>query len=98
MISNKIISVTTSQDSAAFLCVHTSHSHPGGNTVTTTVRFPKSAAHSEGFPVGYHVSVTPSHACSVHVSDQTPESFDVTLTSLDARPLAEGTFTVLVIG
>ena len=70
----------------------------GGNTVTTRVEFKKTNAYSGGYPSSsYHVGVTPSQACSVHVTDKDQHGFTVTLTSLDAQPLAKGTFSCLVI-
>ena len=97
MFSGKIITLPTTQDAPCYVWHHLKHTHAAGNTVTTTVKLPKTQAH-DGFPVRYHTSVTPSQPCSVHVSNQTAHSFDVTLTSLDAQPLAAGSFSVMVIG
>jgi hypothetical protein len=98
MHSAKIITIPTSQDQPAYCRHHRGHEHAGGNVVNPRVEFKKTNAHSGGFPSNsYHVSVTPSQACSVHVTDKDQHGFTVTLTSLDAQPLAEGKFSCLVI-
>ena len=98
MISNKITTLVTSQEQPAYVWHHTQQKHFAGNTVRAHVKLPKTMAH-DGFPVEqYHVSVTPSQACSVHVVNKARHGFDVVLTSLDATPLVEGQFSVMVIG
>ena len=64
------------------------------------VKLPRTKAHENGFPVAsYHVTVTPSQPCSVHVVNQNQLGFDVVMTSLgDNTPLTEGTFSVMVVG
>jgi hypothetical protein len=99
MLSNKIIAVLTSQDQSAFIWRHTAHKHAAGNVVGTRVNFPKTKAYTEGFPhTAYHVSVTPSQPCAVHVTEQDQSGFRVVMTSLNDIPLAEGTFSVVCIG
>ena len=98
MHTQKVITLSTSQDQPAYVWHHRGHEHAGGNTVTVRVKMPKTMAH-DGFPLeNFHVSVTPSQACSVHVTNKDRSGFDVTLTSLDAQPLAAGSFSVMVIG
>jgi hypothetical protein len=97
MLSAKIITLPASQDAPAYVWFHTKHVHAAGNTVTTSVKLPKTSAH-DGMPVRYHASVTPSQRCAVSVTNQTAHLFYVTLTSLDATPLVAGSFSVLVIG
>lgn len=97
MISNKITTLLTSQDQSAYIWHHTQQKHVAGNTVTAHVKLPKTMAH-DGFPVEqYHVSVTPNQPCAVSVSNKDRHGFDVVLTSLDATPLVEGKFSVIVI-
>jgi hypothetical protein len=78
MLSNKIITVLTSQDQSAFIWRHTAHQHAAGNSVTTHVKLPRTKAH-DGFPIAtYHVSVTPEQVCAVAVTNKTTDGFDVT--------------------
>jgi hypothetical protein len=98
MLSNKIITLPTNQGESAFMWHHRGHEHKGGNTVTVRVKLPKTL-HVDGFPLaGYHVSVTPSQPCAVSVTNKDRYGFDVALTSLDAQPLAAGSFSVMCIG
>ena len=66
--------------------------------MTAHVKLPKTM-HVDGFPKeDFHVSVMPSQPCAVSVSNKNRYRFDVILTSLDATPLVEGQFSVMVIG
>jgi hypothetical protein len=97
MHKGKVVTLSTSQDAPGYIWTHTKHAHAAGTTVTVPVKLPKSI-HVDGFPVDYVAIVTPSQPCATSVSDQTRHGFTVTLTSLDAQPLAAGTFGVVCIG
>src|ERR1700675_3135741 len=98
MFANKVIHVPTSQDQPAYIWHHRGHDHGGGQNVSVPVKLPKTM-YVDGFPTeGYHVSVTPDQPCVISVKDKTKYGFTVELTSLDARPLADGSFSVMVIG
>jgi hypothetical protein len=60
------------------------------NTVTTRIKLCTMA--QDGFPVDYHVNVTPDQPCVVSVRNKDRYGFDVVLTSLDGKPLAKGKF------
>jgi hypothetical protein len=94
----KINELITSKDPRGYIWHHTRHTHPAGSgSVTVTVKLPKTM-HVDGFPADYVAIVTPSQPCAASVTDQTRYGFTVTLTSLDAQPLAAGTFGVVCIG
>jgi hypothetical protein len=98
MKSGRINTLTTSQDAPGYIWHHTKHTHAAGSgQVTVTVKLPKTM-HVDGFPVDYTVSVTPDQPCAVSVNNKTRYSFDVTLTSLNGRALAEGSMMLCVIG
>ena len=98
MLANKVITIPTSQDSPCHVWHHRGHEHDGGKTVTTHIEFKKTAAHSGGFPSNsYHVSVTPSQPCAVSVTNKSQHGFEVTLTSLDGKPLSQGEISMMVI-
>jgi hypothetical protein len=96
MRAGTINHLTTNQATQAHV-FHTTHKH-GAGSVTTSVKLPKTM-HQDGFPTEtYVVSVTPSQPAIVSVGNQTRYGFDVTLTSPNGGALAEGSFTVLVVG
>jgi hypothetical protein len=99
MLSGRINSLMTSQDAPAYVYHHIRHAHAAGTgSVTTHVKLPTTKSHTNGFPTGYVVCVTPSQPAVASVSNQTPTGFDVTLTSLDGGALAEGSMMLCVIG
>jgi hypothetical protein len=97
MHKGKVVTLSTSQDAPSYIWAHTKHTHEAGTTVTVPVKLPKTL-NVDGFPVDYVAIVTPSQPCATSVTNQTRYGFTVTLTSLDAQPLAAGTFGVVCIG
>ena len=99
MKSEKINTLTTSQDQPGYIYHRAKNEHGAGTgSVTVAVKLPKTM-HVDGFPVeSYAVAVTPSQPCAASVANQTRHGFDVTLTALDGGSLAAGQFSCLVIG
>jgi hypothetical protein len=95
MHSNRINTLTTSQDQSAYCWHHTKCEHgaslQGTGYAVAHVKLPKNRGHVGGFPVDYHVSVTSSLA-GVAVS------VDVFFTPINGDSLPAGHFSVLVIG
>ena len=98
MLSNKIISVLTSQNQSAFTWRHTATNMPPAiaSQRTSSCRGPK---RSRRFPCRF--LPCDSHTlqpCSVHIVNQDQLDFDVVMTSLNDTPLTEGQFFVMVVG
>jgi hypothetical protein len=97
MLSGKITSLMTSQDSPVFVWHHVNHTHDAGSgAVTVPVKLPRTKSH-DGFPRAYTVSVTPSQPCVVSVTDKTSSGFNVVLTPLSGT-IAKGSIDVMVLG
>jgi hypothetical protein len=98
MRSGRINTLPTSQDAPAQV-YHARHKHEAGTgSVVTSVKLPKTT-HVDGSRLKPTSSA--SHQTNrfiVSVSDQTKYGFTVTLTSRNGGALAEGSFTVLVVG
>ena len=93
MHSQKIITLTTSQDQPAYVWHHRGLPHAGGSTtVTVNVKLPKTSAH-DGFPgrVPRQRHAEPTVFRSRHQQNST-------FIRVWTRPLVAGSFSALVMG
>jgi hypothetical protein len=75
----------TSQDQPCYTWHTTKRDHAAGDgTVTVSVKLPRSRSYVDGFPVDYHVSITPSQPCALAVTNKSHDGFDVILKALTA--------------
>jgi hypothetical protein len=99
MLSAKINTLTTSQDAPAYVWHHTKHAHgpalKGDGYAVVHVKLPKTGGHFAGFPVDYHVSITPEQPGIVaSVTNKSADGFDVVLTPIKGS-FDAGAFSVM---